>query len=92
MKCYGLEVITENIENFKDEMEYITNSFKSNRGFIGVYIDKSTPDWKSIALFKTPKLRNECYMRINTHYDALKPRVALVIPVAEIDDQYAKMN
>lgn len=90
IKCYGLEVIAENIDDFEKEMHYITTSFTCNNGFIGVHIDKSKPTWRSIALFTSPKTRNDCYDRINKHYDGKKPRVALVIPICYVDTKYLK--
>lgn len=90
IKCYALEIVNENIDDFYNEMNYITTSFKCNNGFVGVFVDKSKLAWRSVALFRNPQSRNDCYNRINNHYDEKKPRVALVIPICYVDTKYLK--
>lgn len=41
VKCYALEIISNNIKSM-DDMEYIVTSFKSNDGLVGVSIDPKT--------------------------------------------------
>lgn len=89
VKCYALEVIFGNIENFKDEIQYIMNSFKANKGFVGVHVTK---DNRTFAMFRTPLSRNECYNRINNHFDEMKQRVAIVLETAHVEEQYIFKN
>lgn len=90
IKCYALELVSSNLEDMQSEMDYITTSFKCNNGFIGVHIDRSKPMWRHLALFTTPKARNDCYNRIINRYGKDKPRVAIVIPICYVDTKYLK--
>lgn len=87
-KCYAMEIISDSIENFNEEMDYIYSSLKCNKGFVGIHIDKSQPIWRNIALFDNPKDRNLCYKRINDKFGYEKPRAALILEVAMVDEKY----
>lgn len=83
IECYALHVLSTNIE----ELEYISLSFKCNKDFVGIHLDKT---YGTIALFKSAKGRNYCYNRITNKFGEEKPRVAIIIPTAMIDERYVK--
>ena len=85
IKCYVLEIISQNIDNFKEEMEYIIISLKCNKGFVGIYTDSSHWIWRHFALFKDLESRNDCYKRINEHFGEEKPRAAIVLESCYVD-------
>lgn len=85
VKCYALEIISNNIKSM-DDMEYIVTSFKSNDGLVGVSIDPKTG--RQVAIFDNVEDRIECYYRINEHFE--QPMVAFVIEPCYVEKKYLK--
>ncbi|WP_317300862.1 hypothetical protein [Allobaculum stercoricanis] len=85
VKCFALDMITENVRS-KEDAEYIAESFKSNKGFVGINTDNEYG--RVFALFDNLEDRKDFYNRLENHFR--RPMAAFILEPCYVDKKYLK--